>query len=54
MSANNYYEVINTKMYVSHCCMCQEIQSKNYPRVKMKVRATGLLITSIRYVSFYS
>lgn len=40
MSANNYYEVINTKIYISHCCMCQEIESKNHPRAKIKVRAT--------------
>lgn len=42
MSANNYYEVINTKMYISHCCMCQETKSKNYPRVKMKELLTCL------------
>ena len=51
MSANIYYEVINTKMYISHCCMCQQIQSKNYPRVKMQVRATRLLITSYKNLS---
>ena len=57
MSASNYYEVINTKMYISHCCMCQEIKSKNYPRARIKellVPAHHFLKQSIRYVSFYS